>query len=179
MKSKTRQILIILHILSWILFIGLCVQAGAILYSSFVSLAINPEGAKNLHLGLNLSSLYSYDKGHYIALVAFFIVLSALKAYIFYVIIKIFLKINLVHPFNKEVGSLIVKIGNTALSIGIVGVAGNAYSEWLIRKGVELPELHRYLGGTGEFLFLAAVVFFIAQIFKRGIELQTENELTV
>jgi hypothetical protein len=48
-----------------------------------------------------------------------------------------------------------------------------------MKRGVELRGLHRYLGGTGEFLFLAGIVFVIAQIFKRGIEIQTENELTV
>jgi len=179
MKSKTKQTLLILHIVSWILFIGLCIQTGAILYSFFVSLAINPEAAKNLHLGLNLSNLYANDTGRYISLVSFFIVLSAMKAYIFYLMIKIFLKLNLVHPFSKEVGSLIDKISYTALSIGVLGLISNGYSDWLMRRGIEMPDLHRYLGGAGEFLLLAAIVFCIAQIFKRGIEIQTENELTV
>ncbi|HEV8506044.1 MAG TPA: helix-turn-helix domain-containing protein [Chitinophagaceae bacterium] len=37
-----------LHVIAWIVFLGLCVKTGAILYSFFVSLAINHEGAKNI-----------------------------------------------------------------------------------------------------------------------------------
>jgi len=32
---------------------------------------------------------------------------------------------------------------------------------------------------AGEILFMAGLVFVIAQIFKRGVEMQAENELTV
>jgi hypothetical protein len=32
---------------------------------------------------------------------------------------------------------------------------------------------------SGETLFLAGVVFVIAQIFKKGVEIQSENELTI
>jgi hypothetical protein len=32
---------------------------------------------------------------------------------------------------------------------------------------------------AGEFLFMAGLVFIISPIFKRGVELQSENELTV
>jgi hypothetical protein len=179
MKATTKQILKVMHIISWIIFIGLCIQTGVILYSFFVSLFINPVAAKNLDSGLNLSNIYRYDKGHYISLVSFFIVLSALKAYTFYFIIKVFLKINLVHPFSTEVSQLITRISYFALGIGLIGMVANPYSEWLVKKGIELPNLQKYLGGTGEFLFLAAVIFVVAQVFKRGIEIQTENELTV
>jgi len=35
------------------------------------------------------------------------------------------------------------------------------------------------LGGADVWLFMGVTLFVIAQIFKRGIEIQTENELTV
>jgi hypothetical protein len=35
------------------------------------------------------------------------------------------------------------------------------------------------LGGADVWLFMAVVLFIIAQIFKRGIEIQSENELTI
>jgi len=38
---------------------------------------------------------------------------------------------------------------------------------------------HLRLGGADVWLFMGGILFFIAQIFKRGIEIQTENELTV
>ena len=54
MSKKTDRLLLIMNILSWIVFVGLMVKAGAILISYGVSIG-NPEGAKNLSNGLNLS----------------------------------------------------------------------------------------------------------------------------
>jgi len=179
MKPTTKLILTILHVIAWIIFLGLCIKTGALLYSFFVSLAISPEGAKNLYMGLNLSELYDFDKVHYIALASLIVVLSALKALLFYFVVRIFLKINLVNPFSKDVSLLISKIGYLSLFIGIVTVFANKDCDWLVKQGVSFPDLQSVLGGAGEFLLLGAVIFIISQVFKRGIEIQTENELTV
>ena len=179
MKTKTKQILSVIHVIAWIIFLGLCIKTGAIIYSTFVSLYINPVGAQNLHLGLDLSGLYNFDKGHYVSLVLFIVLLSALKALIFYLLIKIFLKINFIHPFSTEVSVLISRIGYIALSVGIITMVANEYCDWLANRGVTFPDLADYLGGAGEFLLLGGTVFMIAQVFKRGIEIQSEIELTV
>jgi hypothetical protein len=179
MKPTTKVILTILHIISWIIFLGLCVKTGAILYSFFVTLAMNPEGAKNLYMELNLSNLYNFDKGYYIVLVSSIIVVSSLKALLFYFVVKIFLKINLVKPFSEDVSRLISGIGYVALGIGILEEIVSKNCDWLVTQGVTLPDLQSVLGGGGEFLLLGAVIFIISQVFKRGIEIQTENELTV
>lgn len=181
MKTNTTTVLKITKVLSWVIFIGLCIQTGAILYSYFVSMFINSVGAKNLHLGLNLSELYNNNATYYTILVLLLALISGLKAYMFYFIIKIFFKINFIHPFSTEVLSLITKISYVALTIGVLAISGKKYCEWLIEQGTSLPRLHleQYIGGRSEFLFMAAIIFVIAQIFKRGIEIQTENELTV
>src|SRR5262245_56938170 len=120
MKSSTKLILTILHVIAWIIFLGLCVKTGAILYSFFVSLAMTPEGAKNLYMELNLSALYHYDRVYYIIIVSTIIVLSALKALLFYFVVKIFLKINFVKPFSEDVSRFISLIGYVALGIGVL-----------------------------------------------------------
>ena len=107
MKPTTKLILTILHVIAWIIFLGLCIKTGALLYSFFVTLVINPEGAKNLYMGLNLSSLYNFDIGDYAIVASLIIILSGAKAFLFYLVIKIFLKINLVAPFSKDVSLLI------------------------------------------------------------------------
>jgi hypothetical protein len=58
MKIATKQVLRILHVIAWIIFLGLCIKTGSILYSFFVSLFINTIAAKNIHMGLDLSDLY-------------------------------------------------------------------------------------------------------------------------
>lgn len=179
METKTKKILLVMNIVAWIIFIGACIKTGALLFSIFVSLFINPAGAENLHLGLNLSNLYNFGIQYYSAIVLLIVFLSGFKAYILFLVVKIFLKINFVHPFNTEVSLLISKISYVALGVGILTLAANKYSDWLTAKGVEFPGLQDYLDGAGEFLLLGGIIFIIAQIFIRGIEIQSENELTV
>jgi hypothetical protein len=179
MKSQSKPILKVLYVLAWIIFIGLCIRTGAILYSAFVSLAINPEGAKNLYAGLNFSSLYNYDKVYYILIVTLISLVSALKAYVFYLVIKIFQKINIVEPFSETIAKYISSIGYIALFIGILSIMGTNYCDWLSRKGVVFPDITHFIGAGIEHILFAGVIVFISQIFKRGIELQSENELTV
>jgi hypothetical protein len=106
-------------------------------------------------------------------------VLWTLKAYMFYVVVKIFLKINFVHPFGTKVGSLIAKISYVALAIGILALIATEYSDWFNKKGILLPTLPPYVLGSSEFIFFAGIIFIISLVFKRGIEIQSENELTV
>ena len=50
----------------------------------------------------------------------------------------------------------------------------------LVKKGVNMPDIqYLHLGGADVWLFMGVILFVIAQIFKRGIEIQTENELTI
>lgn len=172
---KTQQILEILKVVAWILFIGLCIKTGAMLISFLVSLFVNPDGAKNLYLGLNLSELYAFSQWHYIVMGSLIVILSGLKAYLFYQVVKILSKINVKDPFSKYIADLILKMSGISLQIAITAIITGVYAGWLIEK-----QLHfTYEGGEGEFLFLAGILFVIAQIFKRGIELQSENELTI
>lgn len=57
MKSKTKQILNILQILFWIIFIGLCIEAGGIAFNTFMTLAINPNSVHNFWEGADLATL--------------------------------------------------------------------------------------------------------------------------
>lgn len=179
MKAKSKGVLLFLHIIAWIVFVGLCIKTGAVVISFFVSLFVNPEAAKNLYMGLDLSNLYHYNMAHYVWLLSATILITALKAYIFYLVIKIFLTINLVHPFSEEVYKHITRIGSLSMLIGIMAVLASGYIEWAIKKGVAFPNTESFLGGGGEILLLGAIIFIISKIFKRGIDIQTENELTV
>ena len=172
---KTKQILELLKILSWVIFIGLCIKAGAIIISFAVSLFINTEAAKDLYLGLNLSQLNDYSNLYYICIVSFIITIALLKAYLFYLVIKIFKTINFHNPFNVVVGNLISKISYYAVVIAIIAIIANSYSDRLVKKGINF----NVTWGSSEFLFMAGLLYIIAVIFKRGIEIQQENELTI
>jgi hypothetical protein len=174
MKTKTEKMLATMHVIMWILFVGISIQAGAIIISFFVSLH-NPVAAKNLYMGLNFSALRQYSVGHYSATVTAVVVLLVLKAYIAYLAIRIFAAINFSHPFSPSVEALIEKISKVALAAGLTAWAANVYALWLADTAVGVT----YHWPAAEFLLLAGVIFTIAQVFKRGIELQAENDLTV
>ncbi len=181
-KIGTTQILKILYVLSWIIFIGVCIEAGGIIFNSFYDLVLNPVGAKYFWQQIDLSSLYRYDRGYFFVVTLIMSIVAVTRACIFYLIIKILhdKKLNMAQPFNEDVKRFIFKLSYMALLIGIFSWWGVKYAEWLATQGVKMPDIqYLRLGGADVWLFMSVTLFVIAQIFKRGIEIQTENELTI
>ena len=179
MLSKTGRMLNIMNILSWTIFTALSIFTGSILFNIIYTLFVHPVDAKYFQRGIDLSHLYAYGAGHFSLVTLLMALAAAMKAYLFFLIIKAIKALDLVQPFSSQVGGYILRIAYVALIIGILSVAGISYTEWLEEQGVKLPEMHNYLGGGGVFLLMGIILFVIAQIFKKGIELQSENALTV
>ncbi len=178
MSKKKDFILDALNVVSWIIFIGLCIEAGALIFN-FIFAVFKPIAAHNIYRGLDLSNLYQNNFKQFVAVMSFVIVLAILKAYIFYLVVKIFMKLNLVSPFSNEIAKLIENISYEALAIAIVSIVAHQYTEQLIHKGFEVSSVESYWGDAGAFLMMAGVVYVISKIFNKGIELQNETELTI
>jgi len=168
-----------MKVLTWLVFLGLCIKTGALIISFFVSEFINPLASKNFYLGFDLSNLKQFSNGHYSAMVLLIIVLSALKALMFYHVIKFFLRLNLMNPFSPDVAFLIKKISYVAFAIGTLSMIAIQYSRWLSKNGVVFTGLMEFIDSGAAFLFFSGIIFIISLVFKKGIEIQTENELTV
>lgn len=175
MTTKSLIILKIMNVLFWIIFIGLCIKTGVLLFTFLVSLYINPDEVKNLSLDTNLIGLYKYNLRYYAYVMSFMIAISGLQAYIAFLVVKIFLKFNFLSPFNTNVTLIITTISHFALGTGILAIIANGYTDWLDKKGIAVS--NNWSGG--EYLFLAGIIFIISEVYKKGIEIQTENELTV
>ena len=181
-KISTRQVLKILYILSWIIFIGVCIEAGGFIFNAFFALVINPVGARNFWEGMDLSSLYKHDRGYFFVETLLMSIVAVMRAWMFYLIVKILhdKKLDMSQPFNREVGRFIFNVSYLAFGIGLFSWWGVKYAEWFVKQGVEMPDIqYLRLGGADVWLFMSVTLFVVAQIFKRGIEIQTENELTV
>lgn len=174
MKTKTESILTTMNVLSWVVFIGLLIKLGALIVSYFISI-INPEMTKNIYMGSDLFSLIKLDFWKYSVTAFLMITLLGLKAYTAYLVVQILSKINLEHPFIMRVALLIEKVSHVIFATWAVSMLANAFHGWLLQNN--LPTTENWI--SGEFIFLAGVIFIIAQIFKKGIELQSENELTI
>lgn len=178
LKISTTQMLKFLYVLSWIIFIGVCVEAGSFIFNAVFSIAVNSYAARYFQL----SDLYEYNRAYFVTELLLMSIVGVLRAVMFYLIV-IFLhdkKLNLSQPFNKETGRFILKISFLALAIGLFSYWGVNYTEWLVQHGVKMPDVHYLrLGGADVWLFMGVTLFVIAQIFKKGIEIQSENELTI
>ena len=181
MPKRTRILFGFLYILAWIIFIGLCIEAGGFLTNAIFAIA-NPDTVKYLYNQVDLTSLFNYDTVHFGIVTGIISITTMIKAHMFYIIIKTMhdKKLNLSQPFNADGRKLISRISWLALAIGLFSVSGIKYSEWLVTQGVTMPDT-QYLrfGGADVWIFMSIILFILLQIFKRGIEIQNENDLTV
>lgn len=182
-KITTKQILKVLEILSWIIFIGLCIEAGGIAFNMIITFFRKPPFIENFWEGTSyLTGLYQFDRGHFFVITLFMTIVSVLKAIMFYLIVKLFTdkKLNISKPFNIELKRFIIKMSSLSFGIGLFSYWGMKYTAWLTTQGAATSDLQAlHLAGADVWLFMAVIMFVIGQIMKRGIEIQNENELTI
>ncbi len=182
MPVKPHYIQKALYIVSWIIFIGVCIEAGGFIFNTFYTLFINPEGVHKFYMQINLSELYNYDQSRYVTITSLMIIVAIMRALMFYIIVKIFhdKKLNLAMPFNETVKSFVLNIAYLALGIALFSFWGEKVTEGLVNQGIKMPDLQNLrLGGADVWMFMGVTLLVIAGIFKKGIELQNENDLTV
>lgn len=181
-KIGSKEMLTFLHIIAWVIFIGICIEAGGLIFNTFFALVINPIGAKNFWMQIDLSNLISYDKGYFLVVTAIMSIVALMKALMFYLIVKLFHNkvFDFSHPFNSTLNKFISNLAYLTFGIGLMSIWGLQYAAWLRLSGVYIPSVEDlHMGGAGVWLFMSVILFVIAQIFKRGIDIQTENDLTV
>jgi len=173
MKKHTPAILTVLHILAWIAFIGLLIVAGSYIISYMVSIG-NPVASKDLYKGMDLSAYREQSFLNYSLIVAYKVMLYLVQAYIAFLVTRLLSKLNINRPFSDDVVELMQKISYSILFLWLVVMVNNIHSALLDKiYGIAATYI------SGDFIFLAGIVYVLAQMFKRGVEIQSENELTV
>jgi len=167
-----------LHIVAWVIFVGLCIEAGALIVNFIFSL-YKPEFVQNLYQKLDLSKMYNLSKLAFFGMYSFIMIISILKAYLFYVVIRLISNLNLSKPFNSYVSVRITKISYYTLSIGLISYLARQTSKNLLQRGFEIDTLNQFWADSQAYILMAAVIYVIATIFSRGVEIQNENDLTV
>ena len=178
MSKRNNFIFKGLHIVAWIIFVGLCIEAGG-LAVNFVFSLFKPEFVQNLYQKLDLSQMYNRSQWAFFKMYSFILVISFLKAYLFYVVIRLLSKLNLAKPFNSYVADQITKISYYTLSIGLISYIAQQTAKYLQSRGFEIDILNQFLADSQAYILMAAVIYVIATIFSRGVEMQNENDLTV
>lgn len=167
-----------LKIVAWIIFVGLCIEAGGLIVNFIFSL-YRPEFVQNLYQKLDLSEMYERSKWAFFGMYSFILAISILKAFLFYVVIRLLSKLDLVKPFNSFVSEQITQISYYTLSIGLISYIAQQTAKNLLHHGYTTNQLDQFWADSQAFVLMAAVIYVIATIFKKGIEIQNENDLTV
>lgn len=167
-----------LKIVAWIIFVGLCIEAGGLIVN-FIFSIYNPEFVQNLYQKLDLSEMYERSKWAFFSMYSFILFISILKAVLFYVVIRLVSKIDLSKPFNNFVSRQISLISYYTLSIGLLSYMAQQSAKNLQHHGFVTDNLHQFWTDSQAFILMAAVIYVIATIFKKGIDIQNENDLTV
>jgi len=172
MATKKDYLLIVLHILSWIIFVGLCVEAGGFLFNTLYTLFYNPAGAANFWMKSDLSGLYSFNQSHFVTLTVIMVIASVLKFHD--------KKLDLTAPFNESFGRGLYNLSYLTAGISLFTYWGTKLSASLTEQGVSLPSLQELrLAGPDVWLFMCVALLVFARIFKKGITIQHENQLTI
>ena len=173
---KTEQILPILRVGTWVVYIGTIIRTVIVAISFVVRIYEQAKGRPNSG-----------------TLLAYIILLSLLMAgMILYVelwrqVKDVLTNINLGTPFTMETARSLVSVSYSLLAIWIIAFIGKNYMHYIQKRMPGLNDLTTGyiadLGGSfdanGILLLNAGIVYIIAQVFRRGVELQQENELTI
>jgi hypothetical protein len=143
---------------------------------------LDPVGAAKFWKQIDLGAVYAYSQSHYVTLSTLIIIVVVLKALMFYIIAMVFhsKKFNLAKPFNATTNQFLLKLGYLSLGIGFFSSWGTKVADGLAQKGVSIQDL-RYLklAGSDVWLFMGILLLVVAFIFKKGVEIQNEIDLTV
>jgi hypothetical protein len=178
MAKRSNLVFTGLNIVAWLIFAGLCIEAGGLIVNFIFSL-YRPEFIPKLYQKLDLSEMYNQSKWAFFGMYSFILIISVLKAYLFYVVIMLLLKLDLNRPFNSYCANQIKKISYFTVSIGLISYIARETARNLQHHGYETDILNQFWADSQAFILMAAVIYVIASIFSRGVEIQKENELTV
>ena len=177
--SKTNNLVFwSLYILAWLIFVGLSIEAGGLIVNFFFSV-YKPEFVQNLYQKLDLTEMYKNSRLSFFGIYSFILSISILKACLFYIVIRLMHKMNLSKPFNTFVARQISQISYYTLLIGLLSYIARQLAKNLMHHGFVTDNLNQFWADSQAFILMGAVLYIIATIFKKGVDIQNENDLTV
>lgn len=178
MSRTDRFVFQALHIIAWIIFVGISIEAGGLLVNFFFSI-FKPDFLDRLYQKLDITSIYETSKWTFFSAYSFMLSVMILKAYLFYMVIQLMQKIDLSSPFNADVSRRIARLSYMTLAIGLLGQGAMQFAKTLMHHGIDTSVIVGFWSDSAAFVLMGAVIYIIAVIFKRGVAIQQENELTV
>lgn len=163
-----------MNVLAWIVFIGCMVEAGGILFGWVYSFW-QPLAANDIFPHQDYHLLRDFSLPQFSVAVFLTAAVMLFAGYTAYLVILVLSRIKLSNPFTMDIALRLERISYFLVATWVVAMLKDIHSHWLEDR---VPGL-KVATFSGDFIITAGIVFVFAQIFKKGVELQTENELTV
>lgn len=178
MSTTNNFIYRALLVIAWVIFVGLCIEAGGLLVNFFFSM-YHPALVPNLYQKLDLTKMYSENKWDFFKIYSFILVIAILKAHLFYIVVRLMHKLDLSNPFNAFVAKQILQISYYTFSIGLLSYIARETVKRIQVNGYVTADLNTFWADSQAFILMSAIIYIIAIIFKKGLAMQSEIDLTV
>jgi len=173
-KMKTERILQILRVGAWIVYIGAIIRT-VMLAAAFVISYFKD--------GIDFQSSHLFPS---IAIFSLLLAIAVLHVQVWEKVKDTLTQINLENPFSMKTSQQMISVAHLLLSVWIVSFISKNYLQYVNKRMVGAADFVQSFDFSlvsfdvdGVYLLNAGIVYIIAQVFKRGVELQQENELTI
>lgn len=170
---KSKDFPVIFSLISMITFLFFCFKSGIYIMNYTFSI-FNSEFSKIRFGTIDLVEIYNFSFWQYSLLSYYNIITLVIEAFIAYITWKFLYKLDMSKPFSKALYETVKKISNGIFFIWFIAVINNTHVGYLEKsQNISLDSL------STDTIFLYVIFFIFTQIIKRGIEIQTENDLTI
>lgn len=182
MKLNSDFILEILNFFIWIYTIVVSLVLSFLIVLFLMTLfGIDIGNMKDMKINVDfgnekITNIQTLEKGKLLLILAYSIVMGTLQLLVMTYIIKILKKIKLNQYFSAEIYFLISKIARLAFVLGCISLLVSFVTEFFSGKfSVSIDISNKNF----QFFLFAATVYIIAEVYKKAVDLKSENDLTI
>ncbi|GAB2765720.1 hypothetical protein GCM10027275_03980 [Rhabdobacter roseus] len=179
---KTKDILAVFKWVARVLYLGTLVWVLLLLAISIHAFDLPSWMAAQNEAAEPLQRFRTHHPQQYFFFLGFTLLIAVLKLLLWKNITDVLENIKMTNPFTSPVASKLENVGNLLVIICLISFLANLSLENITQvmdvKSLTHNRLFN-LNSDASYLLYAGVVYVISKIFKRGVELQQENELTI
>lgn len=174
MKNLSKMTLVFLKFIFMATLIGLFISLISILWV-YISHYFHWTLQRKYFSSINFTKIFNEDINAFNIILICSFITTFLKIDLVNKLIKILKKLNIQNPFEDVFYSLIISIGKISLILGIINWMLYFYIELYVKNELILS----YQVTELNFLYLSALLFIVGQVYKKAIDLKSENDLTI
>lgn len=174
MRNQSKFILTLLKVVFIFNLIGLAISLISMIWI-FTSHYFDWEMPRKFYDSIDFTKIWREDKLAFTSICLGEIIGIIAKIMLIKVILKILKELDLKNPFKENLLKYLNDISKLAVVIGFIGIFLKFFIELKVNNALIISTQI----GESYFLWLAAIIYIITQVFQKGYELQSENDLTI